>query len=238
MAYKTKNGKQPSFREMLKGIKTVVDTPTRKQKKNECFFIVEGQTEENYLMCAQNVERFKYKIKGIKRIGRDNLKETEHAIDSYSLRPRQTIICIFDADVYYNDNNKNRQFHLFWNKYKGRSNVEIFNNMPSVEFWFLLHFLKNTTTMFYSKTVLFKELTKYAPFIGKNEQEMKSDKFWSSAFNTLCGRLYQNLDNAILKAKANSEITTKKRLEKVAKPSLCNGSYTDMYKLFESPNHK
>ncbi|MCR5454722.1 MAG: RloB family protein [Bacteroidales bacterium] len=239
MGRKSNNGKQGTFRDMLEAIKSV-ESASKQQKLPEYYIITEGQTEKWYLTHLKNAGKIYFTFSDPKSVdGGDYLNKIALEIDKYSAMPRKKIICIFDVDRFYNNPTEFGKYSKFMGKY---TNVNIYNNMPSIEYWFLLHYSKKTITKYYSKTELLSELTKYSPFVSKSEQALKSEIFLKpvSWFNELCGKDFKNLNTAIDNAKNNNGITSKRRMDCVKISTDCDVSYSDMYKLFEinKPNQK
>ena len=61
-------------------------------------------------------------------------------------------------------------------KYEGNASVVLCDSMPSIEYWFLLHF-KLTTRHFGTSKAVIKELRKYLPQYDKSEQFLGNQKW-------------------------------------------------------------
>ncbi len=217
---------------MLEAIKSVEKT-SKQQNLPEYYIITEGQTEKWYLTHLKNAGKIYFTFPDPKSVnGGDYLTKIAVEIDKYSTIPRKKIICIFDVDRFYNNPTEFDRYSDFMKKY---CNVNIFNNMPSIEYWFLLHYFKKTITKFFTKNELLGELTKYSPFVNKSEQALKSETFLKPVdwFNELCGKDFKNLNTAIENAKNNNGITSQRRMDCVKISTDCDVSYCDMYKLFD-----
>ena len=237
MGRKTNNGKQSTFREMLKEIKTA-ENASKPQSLPEYYIITEGQTEKWYLIHLKNAGKIKFTFPEPKSVdGGDYLSKMKKEIDKISAMPRKKIICIFDVDKFYNTQTLFEEYLKFMEQYK--QSVTIYNNMPSIEYWFLLHYSNKPITKFYTKNELLCELTKHSPFKNKSEQALKSEMFLSSVnwFNELCGKDFKNLTTAIKNAKNNHGMTSIKRMDNVSSSTDCDVSYSDMNKLFEINNN-
>ncbi len=236
MGRKTNNSKQ-TFRDICVEIRPSVNS-SKQQKLPEYYIITEGQTEKWYLMHLKNAGKLKFTFPEPKSVdGGDYLSKIKKEIDKISAMPRKKIICIFDVDKFYNTQTLFEEYLKFMEQYK--QSVTIYNNMPSIEYWFLLHYSKKIITKYYTKTELLNELTQYNPFVNKSEQALKSESFLKPVnwFNVLCGKNFQNLDIAIKNAQNNHGVTSQKRMDKVKSSSDCDVSYSDMYKLFEINNN-
>ena len=231
MGRKMNNSKQ-TFRNICDEIRPSVN-PSKQPKLPEYYVITEGQTEKWYLTHLKNARKISFTFSELKSVnGGDYLKKIAEEIDNYYAIPRNKIICIFDVDRFYNNPTEFDRYSKFMRTY---SNVNIYNNMPSIEYWFLLHYSKKTITKLYTKTELFNDLTKHSPFDNKSEQVLKSEPFLKpdTWFKTLCGKNFKNLNIAIDNAKNNNSVTSQKRMDKVKSSTDCDVSYSDMYKLFE-----
>lgn len=93
--------------------------------------------------------------------------------------------------------------------YKNNENVIICDSLPSIEFWFLLHFLK-TNKYFASYSAIRNELRKYILGYDKTEKYLMQDK-WVKV-------LVDKQDVAVGNAKSS-------------KPN--EGSYSNIYKAIE-----
>ena len=231
MGRQSNNGRQMSFRDMLKDIKST-EKAFKAQKLPEYYIITEGQTEKWYLTHLKNTGKINFTFSEPKSVnGGDYLTKIDKEINKISSIPRKKIMCIFDVDRFYESKTEFNAYTKFMAKHH---QVTIYNNMPSIEFWFLLHYSNKPISQFYYKDDLLKELTKHSPFTNKSEQVIKSEAFLSPVnwFNELCGKNFTKLNTAITNAKTNSGITANKRMDKVASPKDCDVSYSDMYKLF------
>ncbi len=232
MGRKSNIVRQHTFRDILEDIRNSANA-TKQQKLPHYYIITEGQTEKWYLIHLRNADKLKFTFPDpISVNGGDYLTKIAEEIDKQSAIPRSKIICIFDVDRFHNSQAEFVNYQKFVEKYKV---VNIFNNMPSVEYWFLLHFMSKPISKFFSKTELLGELTKFKPFENKSEQELKSDTFLAQVnwFNVLCGNSFVNLTKAINFAKIIARTTSNNRMDKVKAPTGCSVSYSDMYKLFD-----
>jgi hypothetical protein len=61
-------------------------------------------------------------------------------------------------------------------KYKDNKNVVICDSMPSIEFWFLIHYL-NTNKHFNTSDDVIEVLRKYIPDFSKQEKFLSQEKW-------------------------------------------------------------
>ena len=85
-------------------------------------------------------------------------------------------ICVFDADVSTWNEVERKKLDALRKKYKDNPSVLLCDSMPSIEFWFLLHY-KNTTRHFGTSKAVIKELKKYIPQYDKTEQFLSNQKW-------------------------------------------------------------
>lgn len=82
-----------------------------------------------------------------------------------------TVICVFDMDTTRTDAVEKERKEKFVSAYRANPSVILCGSMPSIEYWFLLHFEK-VSHYFASSEKVIEELKKYMPF-------EKTEKFLS-----------------------------------------------------------
>ncbi|MBE9467166.1 MAG: RloB domain-containing protein [Bacteroidetes bacterium] len=85
-------------------------------------------------------------------------------------------MCAFDADVAQRNLNKANLLKGFIKKYKNNKNVIICDSLPSIEFWFLLHF-KKTNKTFSDYKAIRNELGKYISNYDKTDVFLETDEW-------------------------------------------------------------
>lgn len=87
-----------------------------------------------------------------------------------------TAICVFDADVTtWNDVEKAKLDRLM-SKYAKNKRVFLCDSLPSVEYWFLLHY-ENTNRHFGTSRAVVRELRQHIPDYDKSEQFLGNRKW-------------------------------------------------------------
>jgi len=76
-------------------------------------------------------------------------------------------ICVFDNDVSERLEAEKKKLNTLLKKYSRRKNVIFCNSLPSVEYWFLLHY-ENTNKYFNSSRSVERELRKHLPHYEKS----------------------------------------------------------------------
>ncbi|KAA6328919.1 hypothetical protein EZS27_022225 [termite gut metagenome] len=184
----------------------------RKQKirepKSGIYIIGEGITEQYYFLHLKNLFGFHCTIKP-RFFGNTSIVEMKKKIEEL-LREDVCVVCVFDADVYVWNESERKKLEQLQNKYKKNKNLLICNSLPSIEFWFLLHYV-NTNRHFkdakdaeialrkhiqeYSKTTVFLEKEKWVKDLcseGKMELAMERAKKCTKDDGS-----YTNMDEAL-----------------------------------------
>ena len=89
---------------------------------------------------------------------------------------RGIAVCVFDTDITRNNPTERAKFEALCQKYKDRKDVIICDSMPSIEFWFLLHYL-NTNRYFATADDVIDVLHKYIPDFSKQEKFLSKEKW-------------------------------------------------------------
>jgi len=145
-------------------------------KTRESIFIIgEGLTEKRYFQHLK-------KLKGYPCIVRPRFFSSKNSIYYLEKRTKEllmadvTVICAFDADVAQRNGAERERLQNFIEEYKENDKVIICDSLPSIEFWFLLHF-KNTNKHFANYTTIRNELRKYIPRYDKTEKYLIQNKW-------------------------------------------------------------
>ncbi len=166
----------------------------------------DGQTEQHYLDHLKTIKGYGYSVKP-SLFNRITIAEAEEIIEELLSGGCNKIIYLTDYDTVISDGKK----HLFCKlekKYKASEKVIICESMPSIEFWFLLHF-QYTTREFRNADEAEKALKKYIPDYEKEQRSFLSKQEW---VKLLCSE--NKMDSAIkhaeklLKIKEQGEVGT------------------------------
>jgi len=157
----------------------------------------------------------------------ENYNDLKNSMDC-EMRPK--VICIFDLDKCIENATIFKKYkELLQEKLNDKRKFDYYfcTSLPSIEYWFLLHYPQFNDKTFYKKI---KSCNSIATEISKD----KNITFLKSAkakewFDMLCEDEYLNRAKERAEAKANHS----NRLDKVSNPSDCDISYSDLYKLFE-----
>ena len=185
----------------------------RKQKirepKSGIYIIGEGITEQYYFSHIKQIMGFRCIIKP-RFFGNTSIAEMRKKIEDL-LRSDVFVICIFDADVSSRNESERRKLEQLQNKYRNHKNLLLCTSLPSIEFWFLLHYL-DTGRHFKDAKEVEIELRKHIREYEKTATFLEKEKW----VRNLCAD--NKLELAI------------RRARKCPKEA---GSYSDVYKAFE-----
>ncbi|MBR4266856.1 MAG: RloB domain-containing protein [Bacteroidales bacterium] len=201
-------------------------------------FIISGgkNTERYYFEHISKITKYKFRIEP-EYFGAENqyaniFPEIIKAIQSKN--EGATIFCVFDLDdIRKKGKTELEKFKRFCGEYVHNDSVIICHSMPSIEYWFLLHF-DNFTELFKScgpKSKLQRILSDYMKsFFPKTDKKLcnilKDETYVknSSWVEKLC--TVGNLDRAITSAEENIK-------NAIANNDLDNQSYTYVYRIFK-----
>lgn len=85
-------------------------------------------------------------------------------------------ICVFDTDVSKRSETENKKLKTLLKKYGKRKNVIFCNSLPSIEYWFLIHY-ENTNRHFDSSKSVEREIRKYLLNFEKSSQFLEKEKW-------------------------------------------------------------
>ncbi|MCY1633918.1 RloB domain-containing protein [Marinifilum sp. D737] len=164
----------------------------RKRKLRKGIAVLgDGRTEQYYLQHLKQIKGYKYAIKP-SLFDCINLKQAEDIIDDLIDNEYGLIIFFTDYDTIINQG-RQADFDALRKKYKGSTQVIICESMPSIEYWFLLHFVK-TTREFINADQVHRELLKHLGSYSKKIKELGKPEW----VKELCDN--NRMENAILNA--------------------------------------
>lgn len=139
---------------------------SRQPKKVIPTIIGAGITEQHYFKHLQTLMGWKMKVRP-RFFGSEDITTIEKRVETV-IQEDGIAICVFDADVSAWDKTFKTKFDKFRKKYEKDKNVIICDSMPSVEYWFLIHYL-DTNKHYPTSASVVKDLTKYILNFSKNE---------------------------------------------------------------------
>ena len=171
--------------------------------------IGEGLTERMYFTHLKRLRGYRYTCKP-RNFAEQTLEEIQKQVERV-LADNGIAVCVFDADVARDKPAEKAKLDAMRRKYANQDSVIICDSMPSIEFWFLIHFL-NTNKYYASSHDVIKVLRKYIKDFDKHESFLSKDKWVQELLAN------EGLEKAIKRAK---ELGT------------TGESYSNLYKAFE-----
>jgi len=181
----------------------------RKINNPSITIIGEGATERFYFTHLKRLNGYKYTCKP-RNFTEQTFDEMQKQIERV-LADNGIAVCVFDADVTRTRPAEKAKFEDMRRKYADNPVVILCDSMPSIEFWFLLHYL-NTNRYFATSDDVIDVLHRYMPNFSKH-QSFLSKEAWVSELLA---------DNRLDKAIANANIV-----------GMEGESYSRLPKLFE-----
>ena len=133
-----------------------------------------GITEQWYFTHLKALRGYRVKIRR-RFFGTETAAGLDKKIEEV-LRDESIAICVFDADVSTWNEAERKKLAALQKKYEGNTSVLLCDSMPSIEYWFLLHF-RHTTRHFGTSKAVVKELKKYIPQYDKTEQFLSNQRW-------------------------------------------------------------
>ena len=142
--------------------------------KKGTFIVGEGLTEQYYFSHIKQINNCNWKVES-RFFGKTDITQIEKTVKKLILG-EVTVVCIFDADVSKRNQAEKKKLTAFKNKYKNSSRVIICDSFPSIEFWFLLHFVK-TNKYFANSSLVEKELKNYLKGYSKTHKFLQNPEW-------------------------------------------------------------
>ena len=149
-------------------------TATIQKNQERAVIIGAGITERWYFSHMQSLYDLKIKIRP-RYFGNESIFTLEKLIKQV-LDNEGLAIVVFDTDVSTWNESENKKLSALRQKYSKHKRVILCESMPSIEFWFLIHFI-NTNRFFGTSKSVIAELVKFIPKFDKNESFL-SNKKW------------------------------------------------------------
>ncbi len=181
----------------------------RKLKAPTITIIGEGATERFYFTHLKSCKGYNYVCKP-RNFTVQNIDDLDRQVDRV-LSDEGVAVCVFDTDVTRIHRADKIKFEAMCRKYANNPSVILCDSMPSIEFWFLLHYIK-TNRYFTSSEEVINLLRRYLPNFSK-QQSFLSKSEWVTSL-VADNKLEDAMNNA--KGIGND-----------------GESYSNVYKLFE-----
>lgn len=182
---------------------------TRSSKSPISVIIGAGITEQWYFTHLRELLNLRLKIRP-RYFGTEDIKQLDKKI-SQIINEGSIAICGFDADTTEFNETEKAKIIALKKKYAGKKNVVLCDSLPSLEYWFLLHYA-DTNKHFANSHAVEKELQSFIPQYEKTEAFQQNQKWVEDM--TADGKL----DTAVNRAK---------------KYEVAHGSYSNVYHAIE-----
>ncbi len=164
---------------------------TKEQKRTIPTVIGAGITEQYYFTHLKGLLNLKIRVQP-RYFGREDIftieKRIKEVIDGGGVA-----LCAFDADVTACNQTEKHKMEALKQKYEKHKRVILCDSMPSVEYWFLLHY-KHTNKHFANSEAVIKELRRYIADFDKVKAFLEEPK-WVSDMSSE-GKLTQAKERA------------------------------------------
>lgn len=130
----------------------------RKLKNPAITIIGEGATERFYFTDLKRLNGYNYVCKP-RNFADQNIGDIQRQVERV-LADDGIAVCVFDVDVTRIHQADNAKFDAMRQRYVNNPSVIICESMPSIEFWFLLHYL-NTNRYFATSDDVVAALHRY-----------------------------------------------------------------------------
>ena len=180
----------------------------RELKRSRITVIGEGLTERWYFEHLRTIKGYRYDCKP-RFFTRQSYEEMMKLID-WILQNGGIAVCVCDADITRENEERRKMLLEMKATYAKESRVLICDSMPSIEFWFLIHYL-NTRQYFKDSDAIINILRKFIPEYNKTgsfleKQNWVAEMSTDARLNDACKRAallgpqdesYSELYNAI-----------------------------------------
>lgn len=152
----------------------------RKLKNPTITIIGEGATERYYFTHLKRLCGYSYVCKP-RNFTEQTFDEMQKQIERV-LADNGIAVCVFDADVTRTRPAEKAKFEDMRRKYADNPAVILCDSMPSIEFWFLLHYL-NTNRYFATSDDVIDVLHRYMPNFSKHQSFLSKEAWVSELLN-------------------------------------------------------
>ncbi|MGI5821983.1 MAG: RloB family protein [Bacteroidales bacterium] len=182
---------------------------SRRLRSSPIVIIGEGLTEQYYFSHLRSLYNFNYTIKPY-FFGTTSLKDIDRKAGEV-IAGGGVAVCVFDADISERNENEKKKLEQLRKKYEKEKNIIFCDSLPSIEFWFLLHYC-NTNRHFKDSKSVEKGLRKFIVQYEKKKVFLEKEKWVVD----LCAEEKMEL------AQQRAKLFSKEK-----------GSYSNIYKVFE-----
>lgn len=138
----------------------------RELRRSRITVIGEGLTERWYFEHLRALKGYRYDCKP-RFFSHQSFEEISKLID-WVIQNGGIAVCVCDADITRTNEERLKKFQEMRARYAKDDRVYICDSMPSIEFWFLIHYI-NTRKYFRDSDAVKRVLRKYIPGYDKTE---------------------------------------------------------------------
>jgi hypothetical protein len=149
-------------------------TSIRAKKSPIPTIIGAGITEQWYFTHLHRLKDYRVKIRP-RYFGTETAKGLAKRIEEV-LHDGGFAICVFDADVSIWNEAERLKLNALRRKYKDNPSVLLCDSLPSIEYWFLLHY-KNTNRYYGTSQAAIEDLKDFIPQYDKAEKFLQQEKW-------------------------------------------------------------
>ena len=146
----------------------------RKLKNPAITIIGEGATERFYITHLKRLNGYNYVCKP-RNFAEQNIDDIQRQVERV-LADDGIAVCVFDVDVTRIHQADKAKFDAMRRRYANNPSVIICESMPSIEFWFLLHYL-NTNRYFATSDDVIAALHRYLPNFSKQQSYLSKENW-------------------------------------------------------------
>ncbi len=165
-----------------------------------------GITEQWYFFHLHDILNIQLRIRP-RFFGSEDFNQIDKKI-AQVINEGAIAICVFDSDTAEFDELQHRKLEALKAKYSGKKNVILCDSLPSIEFWFLIHYA-NTNRHFSNARSAERELRHFITQYEKTKSFLKNRKW---------------VENLVAGGKLEKAVHRAKLYETVG------GSYSNIYK--------
>ena len=147
---------------------------TRKSNAPIPVVIGAGITEQWYFHHLHDILNVRLRIRP-RYFGTEDIHQLDKKI-SRVISEGAIAICVFDADTAEYDDVQRKRIMALKAKYAGKKNVILCDSLPSIEFWFLIHYV-DSNHYFPNAHAAQQELRTYISQYTKQESFLKNRKW-------------------------------------------------------------
>ena len=146
----------------------------RKLKNPAITIIGEGATERFYFTHLKRLNGYNYVCKP-RNFTEQNIDDIQRQVERV-LADDGIAACVFDVDITRIHQVNKAKFDAMRQRYANNPSVIICESMPSIEFWFLFHFL-NTNRYFATSDDVIVSLHRFLPNFSKQQSYLSKDNW-------------------------------------------------------------